>query len=77
MRQALQKASEKFFQSWETPKEKRFLNFRKSSKNADIQVEQRVRQGAENSFEGVKDVVLGIAEEWRKNHGKVGPTLVL
>ncbi|KAJ4287701.1 hypothetical protein N0V90_012404 [Kalmusia sp. IMI 367209] len=71
MRQALQKASDKFFQSWETPKEKRFLVFRKSFKKADTQAEQRVRQGAVDSFEGVKDMVLSIAEEWRNKHSKV------
>lgn len=71
-RKALEQASDDFFRMMEAkPNHSRFNVFR-SNNDVKIKVEQQLRQGAVRGLDGVKDLIEGMTDEWKKNHGKVG-----
>lgn len=68
----LQRALDQFFKS-EGKKEKdsKLKGFWKKKPSTESQLEHRMRRDNPQSLDDVKTLVLGMADEWRTNHGKV------
>lgn len=76
MRKALESASNEFFKSLEKKrKESKFGLFQKGRPTVEIKVEQHMRQINPQGLDDVKDLVMGMADEWKKDHGKVSAIL--
>ena len=69
---ALQRTLDQFFKS-EGRKEKdaKLKGLWKKKQTIESQMEQRMKQSVPQSLDDVKMLVLGMADEWKGNHGKV------
>lgn len=74
---ALRRASDQFFESVENKqKASKFKGFWKRNQSVESKVEQQMKQSKPQSLDDVKQLVIGMSDEWTKSHGKVSKPIV-
>lgn len=69
---ALQRALDQFFEGVKKKeKDSKLRGLWKKKQSTESQVEQQIRQSNSQNLDDVKSLVLGMADEWTRSHGKV------